>query len=104
MNKIEGMSFQEFIPSLEPESIQLCFTSPPYQDMLNYRSNGKVVSGRIVNSDYVQTYWIELFDLLRYAMKEDGIVGIVVNDKRNDGAILLEGAIVTDSCENIVWS
>jgi len=78
-NGVYHGKFQDIIPYIT-EKVQLCFTSPPYEDAINYWDYGKKVSGGITGQRYVDEYFIRLFDSLYDVLADDGIVGIVVND------------------------
>lgn len=79
---IVNMKFQDSLLLLPDKSVQLCFTSPPYEDMVTYRGKDKGVyySGKL-GYEHIQTYWVELFEYMRRPMRDDGIVIIVINDK-----------------------
>jgi site-specific DNA-methyltransferase (adenine-specific) len=80
--------FEQFIPMIPDDSIQLVFTSPPYEDMVVYRNKDKseVVSG-ITGQNWIDTYWNKLFAFLKPKLKDTGLIGVVVNDKRQDRSI-----------------
>ena len=80
--------FQTSIPMLDDDSVQLCFTSPPYEDLMTYRNKdkSKVTDGG-VGEPFIKLYWETLFECLNPVMKDDGIVGIVINDKRENRTV-----------------
>lgn len=79
--------FQKALWTLGVESVQLCFTSPPYEDMITYReADGTIISQGAQRSNYIEEFWIGLFICLEQCMKKDGMVAVVVNDKKRDGA------------------
>lgn len=88
MNTIIHGRFQDALKTLPDDSAQLCFTSPPYEDMITYRNkDGSVVSQGGQRDAFIEEFWVGLFDTLRGPMREDGCVCIVINDKRRDGAV-----------------
>jgi DNA modification methylase len=88
VNTIVNDRFQEALKTLPDDSVQLCFTSPPYEDMITYRDkDGSVVSRGGQKEAFIEEFWIDLFDTLRGPMRDDGCVCIVINDKRRDGAV-----------------
>lgn len=71
-------------------NVQLFFTSPPYEDMINYREgNRKKSVENITGDEFIQVYWIELFEFFDSAIADDGVVCIVINDKVKDGVLSL---------------
>lgn len=85
INDVFCAPFQEFLPMLDDNSIKLCFTSPPYEDQITYRGKSKeIVSTGLVGEEFIQTYWIDLFDSLLPKVRDDAMVGVVINDKQRN--------------------
>jgi len=97
LNTVVHARFQDALGLLEPESVQLGFLSPPYENMTTYRdSDGKPIAGNTQSEMFIQEFWSDLFGKLKPVMKKTGIVAIVINDKQKDGVTLttnLEGVI-----------
>lgn len=88
VNKIHHGSWVDILPYLPKGCVQLVFTSPPYEDMKNYRDKeGDVGVKNLNGEEFIDFYWIQLFDLLKGCVANDGIVCINVNDKRVDKEI-----------------
>ena len=86
LNMIVNGRFQESLHQLDPESVQLCFTSPPYENMIVYRDGaGKPIAGKSQSSAFIDEFWYTLFNCLESVMKKTGVVAIVINDKQQDG-------------------
>lgn len=83
---IVNKPFSEALLELEDQSIQLAFTSPPYEDMITYRGKDKddIYYSGSLGYEHIGLYWLDLFEALERPMKDDGVVGIVINDKRKD--------------------
>lgn len=111
-NEVVHGKFQESLLALPDDSAQLCFTSPPYEDMITYRNaDGCAFSSGAQKDLFVSEFWGDLFRLLRKPMRDDGCVCIIINDKRRDGAVSttnIEGVIkVTregwNLIEHVAW-
>ena len=81
-------SWEELLPVIPSNSIQLIFTSPPYEDMKVYRDAKKRKAQKNrTGQGFVDYYWNHFFDLISRPLCNDGVVCIVINDKRRNGVI-----------------
>lgn len=88
VNQVHCASFEDFLPMFPEKSVQLVVTSPPYEDMKEYRNEQKRVEVNNLRGDsFIRFYWYRLFILLRPVMCDSGIVVVVINDKLKDGVL-----------------
>lgn len=111
-NRVYCCVFENMFELIPDESIQLLFTSPPYEDMVNYRDGkGEVIAGKIVGQEFINLYWTGLFKEAQRCMKKDGTIVINTNDKVYKGVVRstnIRGILAVEEMgwymiENIKW-
>jgi DNA modification methylase len=87
---------------LEPESVQLTITSPPYFDTKDYEGSERQIGWRQTFEDYLADIEV-VFKKLYEATRTDGSLWIVVDTYRREGGLKLLPLRIMDTLEEVGW-